>query len=192
MVVTLATCGACGKRLPGGGETTPGQASALASGAAVDKAASNVDAAALRATALWIAANDGDLEDLTTLAVHEGAIGLVEAASDPALRGTAIKAMAYARGWAQLPFLAGVAAGKDDEEARLALAATVELAARPRTAEDPEDAEELRVGCEGLLALARDTARPRARRIVAVRALRMTPCPPARQGEGLPSDLDAK
>jgi hypothetical protein len=57
-------------------------------------------------------------------------------------------------------------------------------------AEDPEDAEELRDGCERLTVLATDATRPRPRRVAAVRALRMMPCP-AIDG-GLPTDLDAR
>jgi hypothetical protein len=191
-VATLATCGGCGKRAPGGGDTTAAQAAGDAEAPPASKASLVLDAASLRDERMWTNAKDGDQEDLTTLAVHEGAIGLVEAVNDRDIRSTAIKAMAYARGWAQLPFLAKAASGKDDEEARLALESTVELATRPRTAEDPEDADELREGCEGLLTLARDTTRPRARRVASVRALRMLPCPPSKSGEGLPSDVDSK
>lgn len=191
-VVLFATCGGCGKRAPAGGDTTAAQAAGEGDAAPASKSAFTVDAAGLRDERMWSHAKDGDQEDLTTLAAHEGAMGLVEAATDPELRATAIKAMAYARGWAQLPFLAKAASGKDDEEARAALDATVELAARPRNAEDPEDANELREGCEGLSALARDTARPRTRRVAAIRALRMMPCPPPKEGEDLPTDLDAK
>ena len=189
-VVLFATCGGCGKRPPGGGDTTTARALADGGEAPTSKAAFLQDAAALRDERMWTHAKDGEEEDLSTLAAHEGAMGLVEATSDPALRMTAIKAMAYARGWAQLPFLAQAASGKDDEEARLALDVTVELAARPRTAEDPEDAEELAQGCEALSALARDAKRPRSRRVPAVRALRMMPCPPPKEGEALPTDVD--
>jgi hypothetical protein len=144
--------------------------------------------AARRDVAMWTAAREGAPEDLATLATHEGAAGLVEAASEPELRATALRAMGYARGWAHLPFLARTAAGKDDAEARLALESAVDLAARPRTAEDVEDAEELAEGCEQLGALARDAAGEKSRRIEALRALRMLPC----TKQELPSDLDAR
>jgi hypothetical protein len=196
VVVTLATCGGCGRRAPGAGDATSALAAGDAEAPPASKAALALDAASLRDSRKWENAKDGDQEDLSTLAVHEGAMGLIEAASDRDLRPTAIKAMAFARGWAQLPFLAKAANGKDDEEARLALESTVELAARPRTAEDPEDADELREGCDALLVLARDTTRPRSRRIASVRALRMMPCPRSGAatdgGEGLPSDVDTK
>jgi hypothetical protein len=63
-----------------------------------------------------------------------------------------------------------------------------ELAARPRRSEDVEDVEELREGCQKLGALARDVAKAKERRIGAIRALRMMPCPTLE----LPGDLDAK
>jgi len=191
-VALLATCGGCGKRAPAGGDTTAVQATGDGGAAPASKSAFVADAAALRDERMWGHAKDGDEEDLTTLATHEGAAGLVEAASEAELRSTAIKAMAYARGWAQLPFLAKTASGKDDTEARLALDSVVELATRVRRAEDPEDADELREGCDALSGLARDTKRQRVRRIAAIRALRMMPCPPPKSGEELPTDLDAK
>lgn len=184
-VALFATCGACGRS--GGGAHGP----AAGGSAPAGERAAAADARPRADTVMWTAAKDGDAEDLATLAVHEGAVGLVEAASDPELRPTAIGAMAYARGWAQLPFLAGLATGKDDGEAKLALSAIVTLAARPRRAEDPEDAAELAAGCEQLVVLARGPAGARARRIEALRALRMMPCPGVTP-ESLPTDLDAR
>jgi hypothetical protein len=187
-VLTFAACGGCGKRAPAGGAASAGQASSSSSSGGSLEA----DAAVQNVPLLWSSAKEGEAEDLAALAAHEGALGLVEAAGDAALRSTAIRAMGYAHGWAQLPFLAKTASGKDDDEARLALDASLELAIRPRTSEDPEDADELREGCESLVALARDSARPRPRRVAAARVLRMIPCPPRKAGEELPSDLDAK
>jgi hypothetical protein len=187
LVVAFAACGGCGRRQA----ATSGDAATKASGSAesvAPRAAFGDASASPRDSTLWANARDGDPEDLATLAAHEGAAGLVEAASDASLRATAIRAMGYARGWSQLPFLSRAAGGKDDNEARLALDATIDLAARARTSEDPEDAEELREGCETLLALARDAARARPRRVAAVRALRMMPCAKTE----LPTDVDAK
>jgi hypothetical protein len=189
-IAALATCGGCGKREPAGGDTTAAK-QAGGDGSAPIRGV-EPDAATLRDMRKWESAKDGEEEDLATLAVHEGAVGLVEAASDPALRPTAIRAMGYARGWAQLPFLAKTASAQNDDEARLALDAAVELATRPRRAEDPEDSDELREGCDGLMALARGTSRPRPRRVSAIRALRMMPCPPPTDGKALPSDVDSK
>lgn len=192
-LATLATCGGCGKRAPSKGEAAAAGAAGLTE---VDDGMSDGDAASLRATLLWSNAKDGELEDLATLAVHEGALGLMEAVREPTLRRTAIEAMGYARGWAQLPFLVKVGSGKNDEEAKLALAAVVELATRPLRSEDPEDASELREGCVALLALARNTAQSRPRRVMAVRALRMMPCPSFDAGsddeDGIPTDVDAE
>lgn len=173
---TLAACSGCSRR-PSATNEVPSAASVAPDAAPPP-----------RDPALWAPAKEGEPEDLAALAVKEGAAGLVEAAGDPSMRPTAIRAMGYARGWAQLPFLAQLAAAPDDGEARMALDAVIELAARPRRSEDPEDAEELKEGCEGLLALAKDDKRPRGRRVSAVRALRMMPCPRA----DLPTDLDAK
>lgn len=140
---------------------------------------------------MWARAKEGASEDLATLAVHEGSIGLVEAAEDADLRPTALRAMAQARGWAHLPFLARVSAGKNDEEAKIALESIVDLAARERRAEDPEDLAELAEGCKALAVLAKDTAQARARRVPAIRALRMMPCPPEEKAQ-LPTDVDTK
>lgn len=183
---TWATCSACGRAPRGGATTAPGVSSAPV----VNRTSlpAEASAAATRDVAMWTVAREGAVEDLAALAVHEGAVGLVEAAAEPELRETALRAMGYARGWAQLPFLARTAAGTEDGDAKLALEAAVDLGARPRSAEDVEDFAELREGCESLGALARDTARAKERRIVALRALRMLPCPTLE----LPTDLDAR
>lgn len=183
----FASCGGCGRSGTGNGPSAAGGPAASGS-ASVSERAAGVDARPVRDPQMWAAAKDGEVEDLATLAVHEGAAGLVEAASDADLRPTAIRAMAHARGWAQLPYLSGVASGKDDAEAKLALDSILDLAARPRRSEDPEDASELADGCEKLVGLARAADGERARRIAAIRALRMMPCPKA----DLPTDLDAR
>jgi len=181
-----AACNACGKSPGGGPNVAPGASSA----AVVNRTSVPPEAgpAAVRDVAMWSSARAGAPEDLASLATHEGAAGLVEAAADAELRVTALRAMGYARGWAQLPFLAQAAAGTSDDEALLALDSLGELAARPRRSEDAEDAEELREGCDKLGALARDVARARDRRVGALRALRMMPCPK----QELPADLDAR
>jgi hypothetical protein len=186
LAMLVSACGSCRK-------TSTGEAANTATGESSGEPAPRAsrEAGPPRDRAMWDHAREGDVEDLTTLATHEGATGLVEAADeDAALRPTAIRAMAQARGWAQLPYLAKTASGSDDELAKLALASVVDLGARARRAEDPEDAEELRDGCEKLLALARDKERARARRVPAIRALRMLPCPAA--DGGIPTDLDAR
>jgi hypothetical protein len=186
-VVALATlasaCGSCGKTQPGGGA-----ASASGEGSAAPGVRTSRDATPERDAMLWENAKSGDPEDLASLATREGAVGLVEAAEDPALRPRALRAMAYAPGWAQLPYLAKTASGQDDASARLALDSVVELASRPRRVEDPEDKEELESGCTQLAALAKDATAARARRVPAIRALRMMPCPKI----DLPTDVDVK
>ena len=76
--------------------------------------------------------------------------------------------------------------------ARLASAQT--LAAVPRRARDPEDALELRQGCEALLLLARKPEAPKSRRARAVSTLRMLESTGCLHGdaEAPPSDLDPK
>jgi hypothetical protein len=189
-------CGGCGKSAPGSGAssaTAGGSASAEGAPAARASESDASRSLALRDRTLWEHAKSGETEDLAALATDEGAVGLVEVAEqDPSLRPTALRAMAFARGWAQLPYLAKVAAGPDDAAAKLALGSAVDLATRPRRPEDPEDAAELRAGCESLAALAKDASKqPRDRRVLAVRALRMTPCPPS-IAAGLPTDVDAR
>lgn len=183
----VAACSACGK---GGGAGGTDVAAGTSSAPAISRTSfpPEAGAAVVRDVAMWTSAREGQTEDLASLATHEGAAGLVEAAADPELRKTALRAMGFARGWAQLPYLARAASEPDDEEARLALDSALELAARRRTAEDVEDATELRDGCEKLGALARDAERPRLRRVLALRALRMMPCPK----QELPADLDAR
>ena len=183
----VAACSACGK---GGGAGGTDVAAGTSSAPTISRTSfpPEAGAAMVRDVAMWTSAREGQTEDLASLATHEGAAGLVEAAADPELRKTALRAMGFARGWAQLPYLARTASEPDDEEARLALDSAVELSARRRTAEDVEDATELREGCERLGALARDAERPRERRVLALRALRMMPCPK----QELPADLDAR
>ncbi len=189
-LLAFATCNACGKK-PGGADPVVAPGEASASGATRPSrttAPPDAGAAAVRDVAMWTSAREGTTEDLASLATHEGAAGLLEAAAEPDLHLTALKAMAFARGWAQLPYLAQTAAGTDDDEARIALDAAAELGARPRRSEDVEDEAELREGCEKLGALARDATRPRQRRVLALRGLRMLPCPK----QDLPADLDAR
>jgi hypothetical protein len=180
-----SACSSCGKS-PGGEPNAPGSPNAPV----VSRTSIPPDAGptVVRDVAMWTSAREGQSEDLASLATHEGAAGLVEAAADPELRTTALRAMAFARGWAQLPYLARTAAGSDDDAAKIALDATVELGARPRRGEDIEDEAELREGCEALGTLARDAAAAKERRIVSLRALRMMPCPK----QDLPTDLDAR
>jgi hypothetical protein len=107
----------------------------------------------------------------------------------------AIQAMAFAPepgAFAGLSFLAEVARGGSEPEAEAALASALELAARPRRAIDPEDAAEMKAGCDGLLALATDAKAARSRRVKAIRALRMLEGRGCVDLQAIPTDLDAR
>ena len=187
LVAAASACGACGKREG----VDPNLAAQALDAAQMNRVTTAPDAGVVaeRNVAMWTAAREGSTDELASLATHEGAAGLVEAAAEPQLRPTAIRAMAFARGWAQLPYLTKLALGSEDEEAKLVLESIVELAARPRKQDDPEDADELVQGCKDLTGLAKDSAKEKDRRIGALRALRMMPC----SGRAdLPADLDAK
>jgi hypothetical protein len=171
-----------------------GVGSAVAPSGGEDGGVAPMDA---REAAAWAAASaggaqDGDPEELARLAGLVGCEGLRERADRVELRGTALRAMQFCGDFSELPWLAQVATTGSDEDARAALDAAVELAARPRRAADPEDAEELHVGCGALLDLARSAERPRERRVLAIRALRMLSergC--VKRGE-IPTELDAR
>jgi hypothetical protein len=94
--------------------------------------------------------------------------------------------------FAGLPFLAEVARSGDDAQAEAALGSTIDLAARPRTAIDPEDAAEMKEGCDLLLALAKDEKAARSRRVKAVRALRMLAERGCTDPSAIPTELDAR
>jgi hypothetical protein len=145
-----------------------------------------------REAAQWAAAAQGAPEERMRLVDLVGCAGLREGAKEPDLRATAISAMQYCRDFSELPWLAEVASDKSDVEARAALEAIDELAARPRRATDPEDADELHTGCGALLALARSASRPRERRVLAVRALRMLSERGCVRREEIPKDVDVK
>lgn len=178
----LGACSSCGR---GGGPGPSASSSAPGSPAA---SGGYTFTPAPRDPTPWARAKDGDVEDLAYLARVEGAAGLVEAAAEPALAPTAVRAMRYATGWAQGPFLAKAAAGDDDVLASEALESLVTLATRPRVSEDVEDKEELEVTCQALVALASERGRAHPRRVSALRAWRMMPCPKA----DVPADLDAR
>ncbi len=122
---------------------------------------------------LWNQAVTGDEQDLASLAALEGAQGLVEGSESPTYRLVALRAMAFAEGWAQLPRLAAAAAS-GGPEAAAALDSVATLAARPRRQSDGEDAEELAAGCAALVSIAERSSQEA--RVAAVRALRMLPC----------------
>ena len=191
----LASAKACGKSgapsasMPAGSGQGAAGAEAAAVAAGADAGAGAMDA---REAAQWAAAKEGEPEELARLEGLVGCDGLEERAGTAELRATAIRAMAYCPDFSELPWLAQVGATGKDEEAKLALETAVDLAARPRRSVDPEDADELHAGCGALLEIARTADRPRERRVLAVRALRMLSergC--VKRGE-IPADVDAK
>jgi hypothetical protein len=145
-----------------------------------------------REAAQWAAAGQGEPEELMSLVDLIGCAGLRERAAARELRATAIRAAAYCSDFSELPWLAEVATSKDDAEARAALEAIDNLAARPRHATDPDDADELHAGCQALVTLARASSESKQRRVLAVRALRMLSEWGCVRREELPKDLDVK
>jgi hypothetical protein len=146
-----------------------------------------------REAAQWAAAKEGEPEELMRLAQLVTCTGLHErAVQQPELRPTALAAARYCRDFSELPWLAQVGAEGSDADARAALAAIGDLAARPRRSVDPEDADELHGGCATLLALARKTDAPRERRVLAIHALRMLADYGCVKRPDIPTDLDAK
>ncbi|MGD0679147.1 MAG: hypothetical protein ABSC94_27430 [Polyangiaceae bacterium] len=139
----------------------------------------------------WSRAQDGGDDDLIRLDDLIGCDGARERGGAPALRMTALHAMAYCPDFSELPWLAEVATTGDDAQADSALDSIVEQASRPRRTTDPEDAKELGEGCRRLLTLARASDRPRVRRVVAVRALRMLAERGCVQRSEIPHDFDA-
>jgi hypothetical protein len=176
----------------GCGKVTSSSSSTAAGGEAEQESAGVVAPMDGREAAQWAAAAQGDAEELMRLEDMVGCQGLRDRALYRDLRGTAIRAMQYCSDFSELPWLVDVAIGKSDADARAALEAIDELAARPRRANDPEDAEELHAGCGGLLALARSTSRAKERRVLAVRALRMLSERGCVRREEIPRDVDVK
>jgi hypothetical protein len=191
LALVLAAVG-CGK------SSTPTTATPTASASVIASAAprtSEGDAAPVvdfHLTELWSRAREGDGADLERLADVEGSAGLLEKGAEDALRATALRALAFAHDFVGLPWLATVATDGDDADAALALDAAVELAARPRRANEAEDDDELSEGCTKLLALAKTMTVAKERRIPAIRALRMLVDRGCVKRDQIPHDLDAR
>jgi hypothetical protein len=182
----------CGK-----GSTPAISATASASGSAAASGCVACDDAGVAAmdpqeADAWMRAKEGDEDDRLRLADLVGCGGLEDGAARADLRMTAIQAMAYCRDFTELPWLAGIAGGDDEAQAIAALESVVDLAARPRRAVDPEDADELHGGCAALLALARAPERSLDRRALAVRALRMLVDRGCVKAADIPSELVAR
>ncbi len=143
-----------------------------ASGGATQRDAAAGDAPPAESDA-WRAASSLASEDLGRLALREGSSGLVTGATTPELRRVAAHALAFAEDLESLPFLAEVAGGTDAELALVAAESAVVLAARPRTSVDPEDALEVREGCDRLRAIVGSKDKPKPLRIKVARVLSM-------------------
>ena len=139
---------------------------------------------------LWVRASDGTEEDSMRLARALGPEGLVAGASSRATRLVAVRAMAFADGFAGLPWLSELAAGEDVALAKEAVDSAVAMASRGRDQNDPEDAEELRSGCDKLLAIAKNGKHDKIVRIRAVRALRLVADRGCVKIEDIPTDFD--
>lgn len=140
----------------------------------------------------WGRALDGGDDDDVRLADLVGCVGLRERAQDPRLRRIAIRAMGQCQDFSELPWLADLGAHAPDAEAIAALDAIVAQAARVRRATDPEDADELHEGCGMLLGLAKTATQPAARRVRAIRSLRMLADRGCVKRADIPADLDAR
>ena len=147
VAVALTSCGRSGapQSAPqkGAGAVAPGGSSGKGG-----LAASSGDAGAFVADDLWVRSKEGDEEDLVLLGTREGASGLREALSSLEFRGTALRAAAFTDGFYALPWLSEIVSTGSEADAALAVDSALTLAARPRTAVDPEDALEIREGCD--------------------------------------------
>jgi hypothetical protein len=190
LAIALVWCAGCGR--------------GAASSASLPDGARPVDASAVVVSSdpkreeLWARArrDASGADDLMRLADVEGATGLAErGGADPESRTVALQAMAFAPepgAFAGFPFLAQAAEGQDETQAEAALDSLVDLAARPRRALDPEDAAEMKSGCDALLSVAKDPKAVRSRRVKAIRALRMLAERGCVTADVLPTDLDAR
>jgi hypothetical protein len=181
LALTMVAALGCGR---GQGTTAGSPKGPLADGSA-SSAATVAPPRTEQDETLWARAKEGEPDELARLAHREGPAGLIERGARPEWRRTAIQALAYSDSstnlWVALPWLAEVADGPNAEEAQLAVETSAALASRPRRAVDPEDAVELRAGCDRLTAVAKNAQRPKPVRVGAIRTLRMLAdfgCPP--------------
>jgi hypothetical protein len=179
----------CGKATP---PSAPAASATASAGDGVRAPSDDAGPMDEREAQAWADADGGEPQELMRLTNLVGCETLRERAADATRRATAVRAMAYCADFSELPWLADVASGGGDDDALAALSAVIEQAARPRRATDPEDAEELHAGCGALLALARAVDRPKPRRVLAIRALRMLADRGCVARADIPTDLDSK
>ncbi len=191
-VVAIAALAACGKGKSPNAVPTSSSAPLTAPGPDSDAGDDGEAPMDPRVAEQWAITQDGgEPEELMRLQDLVGCEGLRLATARPDLASTALLAMEFCPDFSELPFLAQTGMDGADPQARAALSAAVALAARPRRSVDPEDADELHAGCGTLLSLARDVQRPRERRVLAIRALRMLAEYGCVKKADLPTDLDA-
>jgi hypothetical protein len=155
------------------------------SGVAVDAvpAASETDE-------LWGQAAELEPGELARLAAREGVEGLIEGTEDqPKRMRIALAALQFAPALRAIPFLAA-ALEEGGSNAAIAADTLTVLASVPRRAEDAEDAEEFRAGCDALQKYASSASKPNALRILAIDALRMLSARGCVKAEAIPTDLD--
>jgi len=126
-----------------------------------------------RAEELWTRAREGDADDLARLYDLEGDRGLIERGALPPYRVTALQALGFAHEFVSLPWLSEIAANGTDAESDAAIESARSIAAWPRPTRDPDDALELRAGCDNLLGLATAKDQAPSRRAHAASVLRM-------------------
>jgi hypothetical protein len=188
LLLTVVVASACGKGSHG---------AKAADGAVATDAGSRGDARDVSpedplVSDLWARAADGDADDLARLCDTVGSDALIDATPVAARRMAALRALAYTDDFTPLPFLAKVATTGTDEEATAAMDSAAFAAARPRRATDEEDALEVHEGSVILLALAKDPTRPPARRVLAIRVLRLLVDRGWVSRADVPTDLDAR
>jgi hypothetical protein len=139
---------------------------------------------------LWHQAGDLDPGELARLAAREGVEGLIEGTEDqPKRMRVALAALQYAPALRAIPFLVS-ALEEGGSNAAVAAESLAVLASVPRRAEDAEDAEEFRAGCDALQKYASSTSKPNELRILAIDALRMLSARGCIKAEAIPTDLD--
>jgi hypothetical protein len=137
-----------------------------------------------------LAAEADATEVLRYLARH-GSDTFIESTASESQRAVAVAALGFSGSVRALPALATLGRA-DTPIAEQALEAAHAIAAEPRLAVDPEDAAELREGCDALLTLARDAKCAKKNRMIAVGTLRMLENRGCVLTADIPSEFDTK
>lgn len=144
--------------------------------------------------ASWEEAKGLEPEELSRLATKEGPAGLREMAEDrPEYRVIALSAMGHTGSFSEFPWLLDVAEKGNESEAVAALESAIDLASNRRVASDPEDAEEIAVGCAKLADLVTKGS-GKQRRVLAARAAKLMAdreCAKSLGALAIPAELSA-